>query len=298
MTHAQPQNVFAPSVSHLATPRPARRMRRGGSGPVSTTVRLVLLLMYGVPILWIIVTSLKPASDVQVVGRTFAFRPTIIAYSAALHGQGLVSAGIQSLIIAVGATAITVGVAAPAAYGLARLRGAVPITCLAALIILQMMPQTATVIPLFQVLGRFGLLDSRIGVILADAALLTPWAILLLRPFFRAIPIALEESAAIDGASSLRTFVSVVLPIARNGMATTATLVFILSWGEFLYAVNFFLSPGTYPLSAVIAQQITQFSSNWPGLMALSVLTSIPILVLFAFTYRLLREGLTLGAVK
>jgi multiple sugar transport system permease protein len=89
-----------------------------------------------------------------------------------------------------------------------------------------------------------------------------------------------------------------VLPIARNGVATTATLIFLISWGEFLYAVNFFLSPGRYPLSAVLAQQITAFGIDWPGLMALAVITSIPILILFVATYKQLRDGLTLGAVK
>jgi multiple sugar transport system permease protein len=161
-----------------------------------------------------------------------------------------------------------------------------------------MVPQTANVIPLFQIFGSWGLLDSTFGVILADTALLIPFAVLLMRPFFRAVPEALEEAASIDGASTWRTFRSIVLPVARNGVATAATLVFLLSWGEFLYAVNFLLTPGKYPLSALLAQQVSAFGINWPGLMALAVITSIPILVLFACTYRLLREGLTLGAVK
>lgn len=147
-------------------------------------------------------------------------------------------------------------------------------------------------------LGSWNLLDTTVGLILADAALMTPFAIILLCPFFRAVPSALEEAAAIDGASGLRTFGSIVLPIARNGVATTATLVFLITWGKFIYAVNFLLSPGRYPLSAALAQQVSAYGVDWPGLMALSVVTSIPILILFGLTYRLLKEGLTLGAVK
>ena len=161
-----------------------------------------------------------------------------------------------------------------------------------------MAPQTANLIPLFQVFGSIGLLDKTIGVVLADAALLAPFAIMLLRPFFMSVPIQLEEAAAIDGADVLRTFWSVVMPVARNGIFTVGTLVFMLAWGEFLYAVNFFLSPGTYPLSALLSQQVSAFGINWPGLMALSVLASIPILVLYAFSYRQLRTGLAVGAVK
>jgi multiple sugar transport system permease protein len=136
------------------------------------------------------------------------------------------------------------------------------------------------------------------AVVLADAALLTPFATLLLRPFFRAVPPQIEEASSIDGAGMLRTFWSVVLPVARNGVATVGTLTFLLAWGEFLYAVNFYLTPGQYPLSALLAQQVSAFGINWPGLMALAVLTSIPILVVFSSTYRLLRDGLTVGAVK
>ncbi len=101
-----------------------------------------------------------------------------------------------------------------------------------------------------------------------------------------------------DGASGLRTFTSVCVPIARNGAATVGTLVFMLSWGEFLYAINLIVTPNKYPLSALLAGEITSFSSNWPNLMALAVVTAVPILVLFVFTYRFLRSGLTLGAVK
>ncbi|HEX7804564.1 MAG TPA: carbohydrate ABC transporter permease, partial [Cellulomonas sp.] len=151
---------------------------------------------------------------------------------------------------------------------------------------------------LFQIFGNWGLLDKTVGVVIADTALLIPFATLLLRPFFRSVPPQLEEAGAIDGASVLRTFFSIVLPVARNGVFTVGTLVFLLSWGEFLYAVNMFLSPGSYPMSALLAQQVSAFGINWPGLMALAVMTSVPIMLVFTATYRLLRDGLTVGAVK
>lgn len=276
---------------------PGRRHKKR-KHPVSTIIRVVLLLVYGIPVFWILLTSLKPQGDVESTAAMFLFRPTLNAYTTALSGGSLITAGLQSLKIAVGTTALTLAVAIPAAYGLARLGGKLATIFLGLLIVFQMMPQTASVIPLFKVLGDWHLLDSVTGVILADTALLTPFAVMLIRPFFRAIPVALEEAASIDGATSWKTFWSVTLPIARNGVATAGTLIFLLAWGEFLYAVNFFLSPGTYPFSALLAQQVSAFGINWPALMALAVITSIPILVLFAFTYRLLREGLTLGAVK
>jgi multiple sugar transport system permease protein len=276
-------------------PRPPRRRR---FEPVAAPLRVVLLLVYAIPILFIVLTSLKSPSDVIASQSSFLFTPTLDAYTAALANQGLFVAMQQSLVIAAGTTALTLLIAIPAGYGLARVDSRITTIGLGLLIVLQMVPQTANVIPLYQIFGSWGLLDQNFGVIIADTALLVPFAILLLRPFFRSVPEALEEAASIDGAGTMRTFWSIMLPIARNGVATTGTLVFLMSWGEFLYAVNFFLSPGNYPLSALLAQQVSAFGINWPGLMALAVITSIPILILFTFTYRLLREGLTLGAVK
>ncbi|MFU8947845.1 carbohydrate ABC transporter permease [Mycetocola zhadangensis] len=278
------------------SPQPRRKKR--GFEPVAGPLRVVLLLIYAVPILFIVLTSLKNPSDVISSQSSFLFTPTLNAYTTVLSNSGLFIAMQQSLVIAAGTTALTLLVAIPAGYGLARVDSRITTIGLGLLIVLQMVPQTANVIPLYQIFGAWGLLDQNAGVIIADTALLIPFATLLLRPFFRAVPEALEEAASIDGASIPRTFWSIMLPIARNGVATTGTLVFLLSWGEFLYAVNFFLSPGNYPLSALLAQQVSAFGINWPGLMALGVITSIPILILFTFTYRLLREGLTLGAVK
>ena len=267
------------------------------AGPVVLLIRVLLGLLFGVPLLWIVLTSLKSSSDVISTQGTFLFRPVTTAYQEAFTPQLFEALG-QSLLIAAGTTALTLLVAIPAAYGLARTSGPITTFCLGMLIVLQMVPQTASVIPLFQVFGSWFLLDTTAAVIVADTALLIPFAVLLLRPFFRSVPIALEEAGAIDGASTLRVFLSIVLPIARNGIATSGTLVFLLSWGEFLYAVNFLLTPGKYPLSALLAQQVSAFGINWPGLMALAVITSIPILVVFVSTYRLLRDGLTVGAVK
>ncbi len=266
------------------------------AGPIAILFKALLTLLYGLPLVWIFMTSFKSSADVM-KSENFFFRPVITAYVEAMNTQ-LVDALIQSVIIASGTTLLVLCIAIPAAYGLARSSGTITTLVLGLLIVFQMMPQTATVIPLFQVFSKWFLLDSTFGVIIADTALLTPFAVILLRPFFRSVPPQLEEAASIDGSGLLRTFFQISLPIARNGIATAGTLIFLLAWGEFLFAVNFFLTPGNYPLSALLSQQVSAFGINWPGLMALAVLTSIPILIVFASTYRLLKDGLTVGAVK
>lgn len=270
---------------------------RHRAGPVNAAIKVLFLLMYGVPLLWIVLTSLKSSADVFAEESAIFFDPVTTAY-ADVFDRALFDALGQSVTIAAGTTTLTLLIGVPAAYGLARTSGWFTSAWLGLLIILQMLPQTANLIPLFAIFGSWGLLDQTIAVILADTALLLPFSVILLRPFFRAIPAEMEEAASVDGASLLGTLMRIALPLARNGIATTGTLVFLLAWGEFLYAVNIFLSPNAYPLSVLLAQQVSAFGIDWPGLMALAVLTSIPVLVIYSVSYRLLRDGLTVGAVK
>ena len=271
--------------------------RKKSRGIVRGSAKTIFAFFYGMPIVWIILTSLKQETDVFSTQSSLFFSPTLSTYRKLLTAS-LFESFTNSIIIATCATVITLLVSIPAGYALARFSNKTLGFGLTALIIFQMIPQTATIIPLFQIFNKLGMLDTLPSVILADAALLTPFAILLMRPFFRSIPLALVEASQIDGASSWQSFSKISLPLARNGIATTATLIWIISWGEFLYAVNLILSPNSYPMSAILAQQVGGFGIFWPGLMALSVLASLPVAILFIFTYRLLREGLTLGAVK
>jgi len=275
----------------------AARKRKKSRGIVRRSSKAIFAFFYGMPIIWIVLTSFKQEADVFSTQSSLFFSPTLSTYKKLLT-SALFESFTNSVIIATCATVVTLLVSIPAGYALARFSNKTLAIGLTALIIFQMIPQTATIIPLFQIFNRLEMLDTLPSVILADAALLTPFAILLMRPFFRSIPFALAEASQIDGASSWQSFTKISLPLARNGIATTATLIWIISWGEFLYAVNLILSPGSYPMSAILAQQVGGFGIFWPGLMALSVLASLPVAILFIFTYRLLREGLTLGAVK
>ena len=152
------------------------------------------------------------------------------------------------------------------------------------------------IIPNYILISSLGMMNTMWAIVIPNAVSI--FNLLVMKAFFENMPVELEEAAAIDGTARLGTFLRIALPVARNGVATTGTIVFLLAWGEFLYAVNFFLSPGTYPLSALLAQQVSAFGIDWPGLMALAVLTAVPILIVYTLSYRLLRDGLTVGAVK
>lgn len=273
-------------------------MTRRRREPVAFSVRVLLYLVYGLPLLWIVLTSLKSSGDVLSSQASVIFTPTLDAYQAAFANPALPASLRQSAMVATGAMAVCVGLAVPAAYALGKIRSALVVPALGLLIVLQMVPQTANVIPLFAVFSRWNLLDTTIGLVLADAVMLLPWATLLLRPFYLAVPDAVEEASALDGAGRLRTFFQVVLPLVRNGVATVAALIFLVSWGEFLYAINLLLTPTKYPMSALIAQQTSGFGIDWPAMMAFATISAVPVLIVYLFSYRLLREGLAVGAVK
>lgn len=273
-------------------------MTRHRREPVAFSIRTALYVLYGLPLLWIVLTSLKSQGDVLSSQASIVFRPNLDAYRAALADPALLDSLRQSVIVSVGTTVLCLVFAVPAAYALARVRARLVVPALAVLVVLQMVPQTANLIPLFWLLSSWGLIDTTRGLVLADAALFLPWAILLLRPFFGAIPVSIEEAARIDGAAVMRSFRSVALPLARNGVLTVAAIVFLVTWGEFLYGITFMLTPDKYPLSALIAVQSGAYGVDWPAMMAFAVVSAVPVFFVYVASFRLLRTGLTMGAVK
>ena len=263
-------------------------------------LKVVLGLAYLLPLIWIVLTSLKTNSQVLQDPNAVLFTPTLSTYAQVI-GSGL-GAIVTSLQIGVVVTLAVLVVGVPAAFALARritpFWARVIAVVLAALLVLQMVPQPMTVIPLYSVLASWGILGTLPGLILADIALFLPFAIMLLRPFVLSIPTALYEAAEIDGASTWQSFRSITVPMLSNGIFTVMSVIFISAWGEFVYAINFLPEGTVLPVSGLLAQQNTTYAANWNTLMALAVLTSLPLLIVFLFTQRRLINGLSLGAVK
>jgi ABC-type glycerol-3-phosphate transport system permease component len=275
-------------------------MKAHGTKAAEGLVKVVLSVLYLVPLAWIIINSLKSDSDVLTQPNAMIFVPSLQAYGVVLLG-GL-GAILTSLEIAVLVTGVILVVAVPAVYALAshvspRWNRVVTIL-VTALLVLQLVPQPMTVIPLYSVLAAWGLLGSIPGLILADTALFLPFAIMLLRPFARSIPSAIYEAAEIDGASRWQVFVGITVPMLRNGMFIVFSFVFIGAWGEFVYAINFLTQGTAWPVSGILAQQISIYSVGWNRLMALAVITCLPLLIVFLFVQKRLVSGLSLGAVK
>ena len=257
-----------------------------------------LSLLYVIPLVWIVLTALKDDDVIRGAPNALVFSPSLSTFREVLDLGG--TAVLTSARIAITTTVIVIVLAVPAAYAISWLPTTrwrrIATAALAVLMVLQMVPQPMAVIPLFSILARWRLIGTVTGVVLADVALLLPFAILLLRPFVTAIPKELFEAADLDGATGFQRFRLLVMPLVANGILTVGAIVFIQAWGEFIYATTFLTEQSRLPVSGLLAQQTNLYSVAWNRMMALAVLTSLPLLLVFVMAQKRLVQGLSVGA--
>lgn len=203
----------------------------------------------------------------------------------------------DSVVIAVGSTALAILVSTLAAYALSRMEFRGRHHFVGWVLSTRMMPPVAVAIPMFFIFQRLSLLDTYAGMILVHALMNLPLAVLLLKSFFDDIPREIDESALVDGASRWLIFRRVVLPMARGGIAATAVLCFIFSWTEFLFALTLTqTSIKTVPV--VSSTFVTSTGTAWGNMAALGAAAMIPAFLFVLLVQRQLVRGLTLGSLK
>jgi multiple sugar transport system permease protein len=244
-----------------------------------------------VPLLWMVATSFKPPAEyVSTSIALWPQTPTLEHYRL-LAETGMWRLGLNSIVVAVGTVALALLAAFPAAYALARF--ALPkrfdLVFLGFVLVIKLAPPIALAIPLYQVLRALGLLDSHLGLILANQIYALPFAIWMLIGFVRDVPFAFEEAAMIDGAGFLKRLVEIVAPLLMPGLVATGVFVAIMSWNEFLFALLFIQTPSNFTLPAFIATLINEDETLWGRLSAMGLLASLPVLLAVG----LVRRGLT-----
>ena len=273
------------------------RLSKKARAALGTAVALVIVAVMLFPLYWMINASLLRPQDL--VSRTptwFPLHGTLDGYRSALSNQGghlLVSLGVSS-----GTVVVTLLVAAPAAYGLAKLRVPGGRLLLFALLVAQMIPGIVMANSLYIAADKFGLINSPLALILADSTLCVPFATLILQSFLRGVPNELAEAAAVDGASRLRTFVSVILPVARNAVITAALFSFLFAWADFLFGVTLTNDDSRAPITVGIYRFIGANLTDWNGVMATGVIASVPAAVLLVAAQRYVAAGIGSAAVK
>ena len=274
------------------------RFRNEGYGRM--LIALLFVLVYLFPVYWMVATSLKTSAAIFATPPQLVPSPPVFtAYSVAvINNPATIRAIINSAIISLGTMALTLVLAAPAAYALARLRlrGGTLITLL--LLITQLLPAIVIATPLFVLFSRIGLLNSYPALILADTTIALPFAVIILRPFFLTVPSELEAAAKIDGCNQLSAFWRVVLPLVRPGLITVAVFAFLFSWGEFLFALSLNTNEDVQPVTVALNKFIGQYGTQWNKLMAVATTIALPIILIFASLQRYIVGGLVAGSVK
>ncbi|MFJ5029457.1 carbohydrate ABC transporter permease [Streptomyces sp. NPDC088560] len=268
--------------------------RAPGRGRLSTIVGVVLLALMLFPVYWMVNASLQPTGN-TLRGDWFPFHPDFSGYATALRDQGRNL--VTSLVVALGSVALSLGLAAPAAYALAQFRIRGTNLVLLGILVTQMVPGIVVANALYSAYSDLGLLNSYVGLILADSTTGVPFAIIILRAFMRNIPREIIEAAHLDGAGRLRVFRSVVLPVSRNALITAAVFTFLFTWSDFLFALTLTTTETVRPITLGIYQYIGAHTNQWNAIMATTVMASVPAAVLLVVAQRYVAAGATGGAV-
>ena len=267
-----------------------------GARWVLVLVSLVLVLF---PFYWMINTSLKPASEIFLSPPTFVSSNwSLDAYVTVLTERPFARYFLNSLVVTLGTTVLSVTLAAFAAYGFTRFfpRGATPFVVF--LLFTKMLPETLLIIPYFQLMSSVGLLNSYWSLILAYSSFALPFSVWMLIGFFRSIPRDIDEAAKIDGASYLQTFFLVILPLARPGLVAVALFTFLIAWNSYLWALVLTTDASMHVLSVGVANMVGEYRVEWNELMAAAVIAAVPVMLLFSFLEKHLVNAITSGAVK
>ncbi|SFT15817.1 multiple sugar transport system permease protein [Streptomyces harbinensis] len=261
----------------------------------STLVALLILAVMLFPVYWMISTALQPHSSIAAT-QLLPTSPSLENFRAAFDTQG--GSLLTSLVVSLGAVAVCLALAAPAAYGLAQfgLRGSRGIVF--GTLITQMVPGIVVANALYSAYAELGLVNSYAGLILADASLGLPFAIVLLRAFMVSIPSEVIEAAMVDGANRFTAFVRIVLPMSRNALITSGLFAFLFAWADFIFALTLNTTDDVKPVTLGIYQFIGAHVSDWGAVMATAVLSAIPAAILLVVAQKYIAAGISGGSIK
>jgi multiple sugar transport system permease protein len=277
--------------------------RSGLGEAIASLVAILIALVFLFPLYWALSTSLRnPIDTFTVAGFGIPwidFEPTIDNWANQLATPESIRALGNSTVIAVGASLLALILGTPAAYALARFRfRIIPNRDLTVWFLSQrVLPPVATVIPFYLVMRSLGLLDTHLALILVNATFTLPFVVVILRQTFMDLPIELEESAFVDGASYLDTFLKNVLPLAAPSIAASGLIIFAFTWNEFLFALTL-ASKEAITVPVHMAGGVDSRGVQFWFMAVRAMIAMIPPVMIALIAQRYIVRGLTLGAVK
>lgn len=270
------------------------------AGPLFYFFMALFVFAVMFPFLWILLTSIKPPGELfgERAFIPWTSHPTLSNYLDVFRLQPFGRYIANSTIVAVLTTVYSLAIASFAAYAVARLKFRGKSVFLGIVLAVSMFPQIATLSPIYLFMTSAGLTNSYHGLVIPYTTFALPLAIWNLTTFFKKIPFELEEAARIDGASFMQTFFRVIFPLTVPGLFTTAILVFIASWNEFLFSLTLNTAQAWKTIPVGIALFEGQYTIPWGEITAASVVVTIPIVLLVLVFQKRIVSGLTSGAVK
>ena len=273
----------------------------GKKNVILCILSIVLLCILLFPLFWILMTSLKTEQEIFRIPPTIIPEKLNLQYYAAQVETGdfnMFQSFANSFIISIGATIISVVLAVPASYGIAKYRFRGRKAMLLGFLVTQMLPVAVLLTPMFILFRGMNLYNTAGAAILADATIGIPFSILILKNYFASIPKDLEEAAYIDGCNRFSAFIRVLIPIAKPGVMVCAIFSFLYAWGDLAYGMTFIIDQQKRPITAGIFNFMGQYGTKWSYLTAFAVVTIIPVALIFIFMQKYIISGMTSGAVK
>ncbi len=276
-------------MTRTGTPRRANMVRKAAL--------LALALFVLLPVYYMVITSLKSQNEVFNHASLLVHEPTLGNYGA-IFSNGVARGLANSLLVAGVSTVIALVLSIGGAYTIARIKLRLNGSFRGVLLASYLVPSTILFIPFTVLMGRMSLIDTSLGLIVVYLGITTPMGTWLLISFFEGLPPELEEAALIDGASRLRALWQILVPVIAPGIASVGIIMFTTVWNEYLYALVLTMSPSTYTFPITINQLISGDVYQWGQIMAGSLVGSLPIVILYYISQRMVVEGLAGSAVK
>lgn len=264
-----------------------------------TSVLIMAVLLF--PLFWIVVTSLKTEQEIfQIPPTLFPHELNTASYAAQLENGdfNMFRSFGNSLFISVSAMVISVVLAVPASYGIARYRFRGKRGVILGFLVTQMLPVSVLLTPMFIMFKSMGMYGSQWTAILADATIGIPFSVLILKNYFASIPKELEEAAYLDGCNRFTGFIRILVPVAKPGVIVCAIFSFLYAWGDLAYGMTFIQDQELRPITAGVFNFMGQYGTKWSYITAFAVVTIIPVALIFIFMQKYIISGMTNGAVK
>jgi len=260
-------------------------------------VGLIITFLIAFPILWIVISSFKTADQI-LIPRLWSDSWTFRHYRELIMDTPYLMALQASLKLALGTTAAALLVVVCASYAVYRMEFPGKELIQKIMLITYVFPGILLIVPVYDLMSRIRMADRLLAIVIMNVTFIAPFCVWLMRGFFKAVPITLDESASLDGAGAFRILFSIILPLLKPGIATVAIYSFIMSWTEFTFSSMLLSSEANRTLPITMNAIMGQYTVRWGQTAAGGVLTLLPVIILFAFVGKYFIKGLTEGAIK